>query len=232
MTGTVGEPIQRAYTKGQKRRRPARPGPLRGPPLKEEVRDQVTISRAVIEPENLRWFVLRCAPQKEETIVRVFDLWGIPAAIPTTPREKIRRGKLLKWREPVAPSYVLVGFPGLGPIPWYDVLRFQLVRSIVANHGEPMQVPFRTTYCDKGEIKRGGVETLIPDMDAIRVGAAEFMLNWRYATDETIRIEAGPFAGFEGKVQNCNDRDVSVLISILGRETPLQLSIGDVVKAA
>lgn len=224
--------VERAYTKGQKRRRPGRPAPMKTAPLQEVTRHQVTISRAVIEPENLRWFVLRCAPQKEETVVRVFDLSGIPAAIPTTPRERIRRGRLLKWREPVAPTYVLVGFPGLGEIPWYDVLKFQLVRSIVANNGKPMQVPWRTTYCDKGEIKRGGVETLLPDLDAIRMGAAKFMRLYRYEADEAIRVETGPFAGFEGKVQNCNDRDVSVLLNILGRQTPVQLPVGDVVKAA
>lgn len=227
-----GEARQRAYTKGQKRRRPSRPGPVQAPPLKEEVRDQVTISRAVIEPENLRWFVLRCAPQKEETVVRVFDLSGIPAAIPTTPRERIRRGKLLRWREPVAPSYVLVGFPGEGVIPWYDVLKFQIVRSIVANHGRPLQVPYRTTYCEKGQIIRGGVETLLPDLDAIRIGAAKFMRALRYELDEKVRVEVGPFNGFEGKVQSITESELSVLIDIFGRETPVHLGVEDVVRAA
>lgn len=224
---------QRAYTKGQKRRRPSRQNSVNAPPVQEITRHQVTVSRAVIEPEALRWFVVRCAPQKEETVVRVFDLCGIPAAIPTTPRERIRRGRMLRWREPVAPSYVLVGFPGDGEIPWWDVLKFGVVRSAVGNNGKPMQVPWRTTFQKDGVVKRGGVEALLPDLDAIRVGAAKYVRMWRqYDVNDSVRVKDGPFGGFEGKVQSITDSEISVLLNIFGRQTPLQLSVGDVVKAA
>lgn len=224
---------QRAYTKGAKRRGPRRPAPVEAPGLQEVVRHQVVVSRAVIEPENLRWYILRVVPQKEESVVRVFDHAGIPAAIPTIQRERIRRGKLLKWRAAVAPTYVLVGFPGNGPIPWWNVLRFGVVRSVVAAQGIPVQVPWRSVYESDGKIKRGGVEALLPDLDAIRIGASKFMRVWKqYAANDTVRVEAGPFAGFEGKVQNVSGSDASVLLEIFGRQTAVMLPIGDVVKAA
>lgn len=232
--GTGEQARQRAYTKGQKRRRPSRPSPLQPVNMEEVVRDQVVVSRMVIEPENLRWFILRVVPQKEESVVRVFDLVGVPAAIPTIQRERVRRGKLLKWRAAIAPSYVLVGFPGDGPIPWWNVLRFQIVHKvIVSKEGAPLQVPWRTVYEKDGEIKRGGVEALLPDLDAIRIGASKFMRVWdQYAATDKVRVEVGPFAGFEGKVESVCDGDATILLEIFGRQTTVKMAVGDAVKAA
>lgn len=226
---------QRAYTKGQKRRRPARPAPVEAPMLQEVIRPQIVVSRAVIEPENLRWFVLRCEPQKEEIVVRVFDRTGIPAAIPTIQRERIRRGKLLKWRQPIAPGYVLVGFPGSGPIPWQEaVLQYRIVYGTINDdRGMPVQAPWHAVYDSGGKIKRGGVEALLPDLEAIRIGASKFMRVWQqFSKDETVRVENGPFTGFEGTVRAVNGADANVLLEVFGRKTSVVLPVGDVARAA
>lgn len=225
-----------AYTKGAKRRlRQVRPAPIQPRGLQEVIRPQVTVTRSVIEPENLRWHVLRVAPQKEERVVEVFDRVGVPAAIPTIQRERVRRGKLLRWRSPIAHGYVLVGFPGTGDIPWYDVLRFGIVNSVICYRGTPVQIPWHTTtYQKDGEvITRGGVETLLPDLDAIRMGAAKYVRNWpAFNRDDTVRLHAGPFAGFEGKVENVGADGATILVDLFGRRTPIRIGLGDAAKAA
>lgn len=223
-----------AYTKGAKRRlRQSRPAPIQPRGLQEVIRPQITVTSSVIEPENLRWHVLRVAPQKEERVVEVFDRVGVPAAVPTVPRERRARGKILRWRSPIAHGYVLAGFPGTGPIPWYDVLRFGIVNSVLCLEGRPVQIPWRTTFEHNGRIKRGGVEQLLPDVEAVRVGAAKFARNWPlFEVDETVRLQAGPFSGFEGKVQDICEQDATILVEIFGRHVPVRIGLGDAVRAA
>jgi transcription antitermination factor NusG len=230
--GESGAVLSNRQRKAIQKRNKARAVRMASVGPKEVERHQVTISRAVIEPENLRWYVLRCPPNKEESIVRVFDHAGIPAAIPTSPREKRCRGKLLKWRVANMPGYVLVGFPGRGEIPWYAVLRYGLIRSVVGFCGAPRQVPWTNTYMKDGAVKKGGVERLLPDFDAIRIGAAKFMRAMRaFEKGEGVRIEAGPFTGFQGRVSDVTETEATVLIELFGRQTPVQIPVGDAVKA-
>ena len=228
--------LTRAYTKGQKRRR-AKRAAITAPPIVEIERAQSIRTSALdlIEPENLRWFVLQCAPRKEAVAIRVLDLQGVPAAIPTQQRERIRRGRLLKWREPIMPGYVLVGFPGAGEIPWYDtVLRFKIITKVINEKGEPKQAPWRTSYHRDGVLVRGGIEELLPDLDAIRRGAAKYVRLWeRFAKDEVVRIDAaGPFQGFEGKFMEASEIGAWVSLTIFGRETPVRVAVDGIVKAA
>jgi transcription antitermination factor NusG len=193
------------------------------------------ITRAVIEPSALRWFVLRVPPQKEATVIRIFNLVGFAAFIPTIPRERIRRGRKTSWRVPVMPTYVLIGFPGVGQIPWWEVLKFELIKKIITLEDKPLQVPWETRVSRNGKSIKAGVAHLLDDEDRIRVGASKYMRIWRaYATGDMVRIEAGPFFGFEGKVDNIDDDgvDAKVLLDIFGRQTMVQIPVGDAVKAA
>ena len=228
-----GQGISRAYTKGQKRRRAKRIA-LAPPPIVEVTRVQSVTTKALdaIQPENLRWFVLLCGPRKEATAIRVFDLQGIPAAIPTQQKSRTRRGRLLKWREPVMPGYVLVGFPGEAPIPWYAVLRFKVITKIIGAKGEPAQVPWHTTYQDEGQIKRGGVQELLADLDATRIAAAKYIRLWERGQSVRINDGSGPFAGFEGKIMDVSATQVRVSLTLFGRETPVWVSIEAVERAA
>lgn len=221
----------RRLTRAQ-RRQAGKPKAGPGAPPAVVTRHQVTVSRAVIEPESLRWFVLRCEPRKDESAVRVLDRHGIPAAIPTTPRERRLRGRIYRWRTPVMPGYVLVGFPGEGEIPWWDVMRFGVLRSVVTVDGRPAQVPWRTTYTEDGEVRRGGVERLLADLEAIRTGAAKYLRRERLAAGGRVRIEAGPFAGFEGRLADMTDGEATVLVDLFGRLTPVRSPVDDLAEAA
>ena len=223
-----------AYTKGAKRRqRQKRPAQVVRTGETEVIRHQTLSTRALIEPENLRWYGLNVQSQMEERMIQVLDLCGIPAAIPTVPRHKVRRGKMFRWRSPICGGLIMVGFPGMAPIQWHELTRFSRVHGFVNYNGRPQQIPWQADFEEDGKVKRGGVQTLLADLDAVRVGAAKYMrLHPAYEAGETVRIEDGPFAGHEGKVERSTNLDVRVLLMLFGRSNPITLPIGDVVRAA
>lgn len=214
-----------------RRQRIVQPSQHRSMP--EIVRPQTLVTRSVIEPQNLRWFAMCVQSGKEERIVQVMDLCSIPAAIPTVPRHRVRRGKVFRWRSPVAGGLVMVGFPGIADINWHELTRFSLVHGFVKLNGSPRQIPWSASYEEDGKIKRGGVETLLADLEAVRVGAAKYIrLRPAYEAGDVVRIEDGPFAGHTGKVEHSTNLDVRVLLTLFGRANPVTMPIGDVVKAA
>lgn len=223
-----------AYTKGAKRRlKQSRPAPIHAKGNIEVIREQHLTTRALIEPENLRWYGVYVKSQQEERVIDVMDLCGIPAAIPTVPKHRTRRGKTFRWRSPVCGGLIMVGFPGTAPIQWHEVTRFALVHGFVNYNGRPRQIPWRASYEEDGQIKRGGVETLLTDLEAVRVGAAKYIrLHPAFEVGQTVRIEDGPFAGHEGKVEHSTNLDVRVLLTLFGRSNPITMPIGDVVRAA
>jgi transcription antitermination factor NusG len=201
--------------------------------MPEIVRPQTLVTRAVIEPENLRWFAMCVQSQKEERIVQVMDLCGIPAAIPTIPRHRVRRGKVLRWRSPICGGLVMVGFPGAAPINWHELTRFSLVHGFIKEAGSPRQIPWSASFEEDGNIKRGGVQTLLTDLEAVRVGAAKYMrMHPAYEAGDVVRIEDGPFAGHTGAVEHSTNLSVRVLLTLFGRANPITMPIGDVVRAA
>lgn len=223
-----------AYTKGAKRRmKQARPTPVARTGEVEVVRPQTLSTRALIEPENLRWYGLTVQSQKEERMIQVLDLCGIPAAIPTIAKQRIRFGRMLRWRAPICGGLVMVGFPGTAEIQWHELTRFSLVHGFVRYNGRPQQIPWQASYEEDGQIKAGGVQTLLADLNAVRVGAAKYLRSRpAYQVGDTVRIEDGPFRGHEGKVEHSTDLDVRVLLMMFGRASPMTLSTEDVVRAA
>lgn len=225
-----------AYTMGAKRRqhrsRQASDSRMLGQRAHEIVREQTLTTRALIEPENLRWFVLRVQSQKEEKVIKSLDLRAIPAAIPTVPKERRSRGKLHKWRTPIASGYILIGFPGVADIKWWDILQIDYVWSpIPDDDGRPAQAPWRTSYEQDGAIKRGGVEVLLPDLIPLRTAAAEFLRRAKaFEKDMPVQIKEGPFAGFDGKVEDATDEEVSILLTIFGRQTKVTAPVTGVQK--
>ena len=53
-----------------------------------------------------------------------------------------------------------------------------------------------------------------------------------FETGETVRVTTGPFADFNGIIEeiNLDQSKVTVLVNIFGRETPVELGFTDIVK--
>ena len=127
--------------------------------------------------------------------------------VPTEKKIKIKAGKRAEVEEKIYPGYVLVNMI-VTDDSWYVVRNTPRVTGFVGSGVNP--VP----------LKQEEVDYLFKKMDA---GMPKH--NIELAIGETVLIADGPFKDLEGKV-NATDPErgkVKVLVSMFGRETPVEL---------
>ena len=127
--------------------------------------------------------------------------------VPIEKKIKIKGGKRVEVEEKIYPGYVLVDMI-VTDDSWYVVRNTPRVTGFVGAGVNP--VP----------LKKEEVEYLFKKMDAGTDKHSIDMVN-----GETVRIVDGPFKDLEGKI-NSIDQDrgkVKVLVSMFGRETPVEL---------
>lgn len=170
-----------------------------------------------------RWYVLHTYSGYEENVARnlkqriesmgmddkIFNI-----LIPTEKRIKIKNGKRKVVEEKIFPGYVLVEMV-VTDDSWYVVRNTPNVTGFVGSGTTP------TPLADDevaGLQKRMGVEEPKYTIDVV-VGSP-------------VRITDGPFKGFEGKISEIDDErgKVKVLVSVFGRETPVELDFLQVKK--
>jgi transcriptional antiterminator NusG len=112
----------------------------------------------------------------------------------------------------VFPGYVLIEMV-LDETTWYLVKSTTGVTGFVSSGNKP--VPLQ----DK-EIQQ--------ILDAIEAPDRRPKVKW--SKDEVVRVVAGPFADFTGKIEEVNiqKEKLRVLISIFGRDTPVELDFSQV----
>lgn len=127
--------------------------------------------------------------------------------VPTEKKVKVKAGKRVTEEEKIYPGYVLVDMI-VTDDSWYVVRNTPRVTGFVGAGVYPVPL-------DKSEVeelfRRMGADTPRHAID-LRMG-------------ESIKITDGPFKEFEGKVSEIdNERGkVKVLVSMFGRETPVEL---------
>jgi transcriptional antiterminator NusG len=134
--------------------------------------------------------------------------------VPTEKKIKIKAGKRVEVEEKIYPGYVLVDMI-VTDDSWYVVRNTPRVTGFVGAGVNP--VPLKKEEVDY-LFKKMDVNTIKYNIDMI-VG-------------ETVRIVDGPFKDLEGKI-NSVDQDrgkVKVLVSMFGRETPVELDFLQVKK--
>ena len=134
--------------------------------------------------------------------------------VPIEKKIKIKAGKRVEVEEKIYPGYVLVDMI-VTDDSWYVVRNTPRVTGFVGAGVNP--VPLR----------KEEVDYLFKKMDA---GTTKHNIDM--IIGESIRITDGPFKDLEGKV-NSIDQDrgkVKVLVSMFGRETPVELDFLQVKK--
>ena len=136
--------------------------------------------------------------------------------IPTEDATEIKSGKKQTVKRKVFPGYVLVRMR-LDDDSWYVVRNTPAVTGFV---GPPGAKPVPLSY--------GEVEAILaePDEDEVKVTSVEYELS------ENVRVTSGPFADFTGTISeiNADASKLKVLVSIFGRETPVELTFDQVAK--
>jgi transcription termination/antitermination protein NusG len=143
---------------------------------------------------------------------RIYDV-----IIPTEEGVEIKGGKKQTVQRKVFPGYVLVRMD-LDDDSWYVVRNTPAVTGFV---GPPGARPVPLSMTEVENILREpeeGEETVQTKVD--------------YEEGENIRVTSGPFADFTGTISeiNADASKLKVLVSIFGRETPVELGFDQVAK--
>ncbi len=156
--------------------------------------------------------VLRNLKQRIESLGMQEKIFNV--IVPTEKKIKIKAGKRVEVEEKIYPGYVLVDMI-VTDDSWYVVRNTPRVTGFVGAGVNP--VP----------LKKEEVDYLFKKMDV-----DTFKHNIDLALGETVMIVDGPFKELEGKV-NAVDQErgkIKVLVSMFGRETPVELDFLQVKK--
>ncbi len=134
--------------------------------------------------------------------------------VPTEKKIKIKGGKRVEEEEKIYPGYVLVDMI-VTDDSWYVVRNTPRVTGFVGSGVFPVPL-------DKKE-----VDSLFGRMNKEEVKHTIDLVK-----DENVKIVDGPFKDLEGKVSEVDDTrgKVKVLVSMFGRETPVELDFLQVSK--
>ena len=149
--------------------------------------------------------VLRNLKQRIESLGMEDRIFNV--VVPTEKKIKIKAGKRVEEEEKIYPGYVLVDMI-VTDDSWYVVRNTPRVTGFVGSGVFP--VP----------LEKGEVEALFARMNA---GQTKHVID--LGAGDLIIITDGPFKDLEGKVNEVdNERGkVRVLVSMFGRETPVEL---------
>ena len=166
--------------------------------------------------QGRRWYVLHTYSGYEENVSRnlrqrieSMDMQDkiFNVLIPTENKIKIKNGKRRVVTEKIFPGYVLVEMI-VTDDSWYVVRNTPNVTGFVGSGTTPTPVSDEEV---KSIQKRMGVEEPKYKIDVM--------------PSSPVRITDGPFKEFEGKVSEVDEArgKVKVLVSMFGRETPVEL---------
>lgn len=170
-----------------------------------------------------RWYVLHTYSGHEnkvaETLQQRLETMSLldkvfEALIPTQEKIQIRRGQKKTVREKIFPGYMLIRMV-LTDESWLAVRTTQGVTGFVGIGSQPTPLP------------KHEVEAIQKFMSQ---GVASYKAN--FTMGEAVKIVDGPFNDFIGTVDNIDEDKgkVTVLVSMFGRETPVELDFLQVAK--
>src|SRR3989338_8211916 len=143
--------------------------------------------------------------QRIESLGYEDKIFGV--LVPKEKKIKIRSGKREVIEEKIYPGYVLVEMI-VTDDSWYVVRNPPNVTGFIGSGTVPSPI-------SEDEVK----------VIQKRMGVEEPKFKIDFGVNDLVRIMDGPFKGYEGKVSEIDEAKgkVKVLISIFGRETPVEL---------
>lgn len=148
--------------------------------------------------------------------------------IPTEEVTEFKKGKKQVVQKKVFPGYVLVRID-MDKETWGVVRNTPAVTGFVGTAGsEPLPLSMR----EVAEILRIPEEAKVEAAEEVDEEVVEPVAEVDLDIDETVRVTAGPFADFTGTIAeiNLDQHKLKVLVSIFGRETPVELGFDQVAK--
>jgi transcription termination/antitermination protein NusG len=174
-----------------------------------------------------KWYVVNTysghANKVRATMERRIDSFSLKRhfgeiSIPTESVIEIKDGKKVPTVQRQFPGYILVNMD-MNDDTWRLVRQTPGVTQIVGAGDKP-------TPLSRAEVER----LLRPGESEAREKAVKTTVD--YSVGETVKVIAGPLADFTGMISeiNVDQSRLKVLVSIFGRETPVELSFSQVAK--
>jgi transcriptional antiterminator NusG len=156
--------------------------------------------------------VARNLKQRIESLGMENNIFNV--IVPTEKKIKIKAGKRVEEEEKIYPGYVLVEMI-VTDDSWFVVRNTPRVTGFVGSGVVPVPL-------EKKEV----------DLLFSRMNKEEIKHTIDLAVDDVVKITDGPFKDLEGKISGVDDNrgKVKVLVSMFGRETPVELDFLQVKK--
>jgi transcriptional antiterminator NusG len=191
--------------------------------VSEETKNQHHIIIKKSDNPNARWYVVHAYSGREAQVAQQLrqrvESMGLEdqvleILIPTQEKIEVRSGQKQKVKEKIFPGYLLVKMV-LNDNSWLTVRTTNGITGFVGVGDKP-------TPLDEGEVKA--------IQDFIKLAAPKFKA--KFSVGEAVKIVDGPFADFLGTIESIDEEKgkVKVLVSIFGRETPVELDFLQVSK--
>ncbi len=195
----------------------------------EETREEVTegetdiITSAKKDPKGAHWYVVHTYSGHEAKVAatlkqriesqRLADRI-LEILVPTQEKIEIKEGKKNTIREKLFPGYILIKMI-LDDASWLAVRTTPGITSFVGNTNKPTPLP----EAEVASIQR-----------FMTMEAPKFKTT--FSPGEAVKIVDGPFSDFLGSVSEIDEEKgkVKVLVSIFGRETPVELDFLQIAK--
>lgn len=174
---------------------------------------------------NMKWYIIhtysgfeRKVRESLESRVQAFGLQEKigKVVIPTEPVTEIRNGKKYTIERAFLPGYVLVEMD-LNDDVWHVVKSTPRVTGFLGTGQHP------------SPLSDDEVNQIVY---RVNIGKDKPKLKVKFDKNESVRITEGPFATFTGLVDDVNEdkEEVTVMVTIFGRSTPVKLEFGQVEK--
>jgi transcription termination/antitermination protein NusG len=214
---------------------PAAPARRPRPRTIEDVRDKKELARLFGE-----WYVVHTYAGYEQRVKdnllsrvealeaedRVYEV-----VIPTEEVTEYKKGKKTVSQKKFLPGYVLVRMEMDDEV-WGIVRHTPAVTGFVGSPGtRPVPLPLREV-ADTLKLPDEYVEEVAPEEGAAPTVPEKVVAEIDLEVGETVRVTGGPFADFTGTIAeiNLDQAKLKVLVSVFGRETPLELPFDNVAK--
>jgi transcriptional antiterminator NusG len=170
-------------------------------------------------PEGAKWYVVHTYSGYENKVkanlIKIIENrnmqdYVLDIAVPMEEQIEIKDGKKKATLRKVFPGYVLIKMI-MTDESWYVVRNTRGVTGFVGPGSKP--VPLTDE-----EVKAMGVEEFAPIVD--------------YEVGDSVRVASGPLENFIGIVEeiSLDKKKVRVLVSMFGRETPVELELSQIQK--
>ena len=177
-------------------------------------------------PVSKRWYIVHAYSNFENKVAQsikdqaaqrglteLFD----EVMVPTEKVTEVRRGRKVEAERKFFPGYVLVKCDLTDEV--YHLIKNtpKVTGFLGADKAKPVPIPDAEAERIKGQVQEG-------------VDRPKHTVS--FAIGETVRVSDGPFASFNGTVEEIDDARsrLKVAVSIFGRATPVELEYGQVEK--